>query len=140
MQFQYACQSNHLTTIRLLIQRGGAQIQGRNANTGWVPLHEAASRGLSEVVQLLLGLNAPAHPRTSNGETPLILAQRKGFQECVEILSNKIVTFFNKSCVSTAVFIHLYTFGFILQAITRLGNQYFQNTIGTMGRYTEKKP
>ncbi|KAK6619535.1 hypothetical protein RUM43_012292 [Polyplax serrata] len=84
----YACQSNHLTTIRLLIQKGQAQVQSRNANTGWVPLHEAAWRGLSEVVQLLLGLNAPAHPRTQDGETPLMLAQRKGFQDCVEILRN----------------------------------------------------
>ncbi|KAL0268767.1 UNVERIFIED_CONTAM: hypothetical protein PYX00_010583 [Menopon gallinae] len=86
----YACQSNHLSTIRLLIQEGKAQVQGRNANTGWVPLHEAANRGFSEVIQLLLGLNAPARPRTQDGETPIMLAQRKGFQDCVDIL-NKYV-------------------------------------------------
>lgn len=75
-----------MSTVRLLIQKGQAQVQGRNANTGWVPLHEAAHRGLSEVIQVLLSLDAPAHPRTRNGETPLMLAQRKGYQNCVEIL------------------------------------------------------
>lgn len=70
-----------------MIQKGQAQIQSRNANTGWVPLHEAAFRGLSQVIQVLLSLDAPAHPRNRDGETPLMLAQRNGFMDCVEILS-----------------------------------------------------
>lgn len=64
--------------------KGGANVQARNAETGWVPLHDAASRGHSEVVQVLLSLNVPVHPRTPNGETPLMLAQP--FPECVKIL------------------------------------------------------
>ena len=69
-----------------------------------MPLHEAAWRGLSEVVQLLLGLNAPAHPRTLEGETPLMLAQRKGFQDCVEILRKKIKKEGEKSFIIIIIF------------------------------------
>lgn len=83
---QYACQNNFISTVRLLIQKGQAQVQIRNAETGWVALHEAASRGLSEVVQVLLSLNAPAHPRTPQGETPITIAQKGGYWETVEIL------------------------------------------------------
>ena len=72
-----------------------------------MPLHEAAWRGLSEVIQLLLGLNAPAHPRTLEGETPLMLAQRKGFQDCVEILRKKIKKEGEKSFIIIIFFSNL---------------------------------
>lgn len=72
--------------------KGNANVQARNAETGWVPLHDAASRGHSEVVQVLLTLNTPAHPRTPKGETPLMLAQ--SYPDCAKILRKVYLLFF----------------------------------------------
>lgn len=55
-----------------------------------VPLHEAASRGHKEVIEILLSANAPMNPRTKNNKIPADLARRNGHLECEEILSNKI--------------------------------------------------
>ncbi|XP_046384300.1 tyrosine-protein kinase Shark isoform X2 [Ischnura elegans] len=86
----YACQMNLPSTVRTLVQMGGANVQVRNTETGWVPLHEAAYRGHVEVVRALLALDAPAHPRTPGGvdKTPADLAAEGGFTECEEILRN----------------------------------------------------
>ncbi|XP_063220076.1 tyrosine-protein kinase Shark-like [Bacillus rossius redtenbacheri] len=84
----YACQSNLPNTVRVLVQIGFANIQARNSETGWVPLHEAASRGHKDVVNVLLSLNAPANPRTSANEIPADLALRNGHFECAQILQN----------------------------------------------------
>lgn len=53
---------------------------------GWVPLHEAASRGHIEVVQALLSLNAPVRPRTNNNDTPATIAARNGHFQCATLL------------------------------------------------------
>ncbi|XP_071442937.1 tyrosine-protein kinase Shark isoform X2 [Hetaerina americana] len=86
----YACQMNLPSTVRTLVQMGGANVQVRNTETGWVPLHEAAYRGHVEVVRALLALDAPAHPRTPGGgdKTPADLAAEGDFTECEEILRN----------------------------------------------------
>nr|CAD7588126.1 unnamed protein product [Timema genevievae] len=85
---EYACQSNLPNTVRILVQVGYANVQARNTETGWVPLHEAASLGLKEVVHVLLSLNAPVNPRTSSNETPADLAQQNGHLDCAHILRN----------------------------------------------------
>lgn len=84
----YACQSNLQSTVQLLIQEGGANIQMRNHDTYWVPLHEAASRGYCQVVQTLLALNAPARPRTAKDQTPEDLAMQNRHYECAKLLRN----------------------------------------------------
>lgn len=84
----YACQSNLPNTVRILVQIGYANVQVRNTETGWVPLHEAASRGHKEVVQVLLSLNAPLRPRTLANDTPADLARRNNHLECAKILLN----------------------------------------------------
>ncbi|XP_049955937.1 tyrosine-protein kinase Shark isoform X2 [Schistocerca serialis cubense] len=84
----YACQSNLPNTVRILVQIGYANVQVRNTETGWVPLHEAASRGHKEVVQVLLSLNAPLRPRTLANDTPADLARRNNHIECAKILLN----------------------------------------------------
>lgn len=72
--------------MRLLVQVGCANIQARNTKTGDVPLHDAASRGHTEVVKELLSLNAPANPRNNENLVPAQLARENNFIECAEIL------------------------------------------------------
>lgn len=59
-----------------------------------VPLHEAASRGHQEVIQILLSANAPVNPRTLADDVPADLAKRNGHTECELILrkSNLLVS------------------------------------------------
>lgn len=59
-----------------------------------VPLHEAASRGHKEVIQILLSSNAPINPRTLDNEIPADLAKRNGHLECEEILRKTIFSLF----------------------------------------------
>nr|XP_023011700.1 tyrosine-protein kinase shark [Leptinotarsa decemlineata] len=82
----YACQNNFPSTVRLLVQLGGANIQARNTETGTVPLHEAANRGHKEVVKELLSLNAPARPRNKNNLIPAQLARMNKHLDCADIL------------------------------------------------------
>lgn len=84
----YASQSNLPSTVRILITAGGANVQLRNTKTGRVPLHEAAERGLMDVVLVLLSLNAPVRPRTIDNETPAELARKSGHLEVERLLKN----------------------------------------------------
>src|SRR2546428_711052 len=47
-------------------------------NRGWTPLHWAAERGHSQLVELLLANKADINARTNRGDTPLHLASEKG--------------------------------------------------------------
>ena len=51
-----------------------------------VPLHEAASKGLMEVIQILLSANAPVNPRTLADDVPADLAKRNSHVECEQLL------------------------------------------------------
>lgn len=82
----YACQNNYPTSVRLLVQSGGANIQARNTQNNWVPLHEAAHCGHVDVVRVLLSLNAPANPRNSEGQVPSELARAAGHDDCAIML------------------------------------------------------
>lgn len=82
----YACQNNYPTTVRLLVQSGGANIQARNTVNNWVPLHEAAHNGHADVVRVLLSLNAPANPRNRDGQVPSELARSAGHDDCAAVL------------------------------------------------------
>ncbi|KRT79627.1 Ankyrin repeat-containing protein [Oryctes borbonicus] len=84
----YASQNNYPSTVRLLVQVGNANIQARNTENGWVPLHEAASRGHKEVVKQLLSLNGPVNPRTKKNFLPSQLARLNNHHECAIILEN----------------------------------------------------
>ncbi len=70
----------------MLVEKGGADVQDRNATTGWVALHEAAFRGHVDCVKVLLQLNAPLRPRTPEEDTPKELATRYKQKEVVELL------------------------------------------------------
>ena len=83
---QLAARNNHSESIRRLVEKGGADVQERNASTGWVALHEAAFRGHTDCVRMLLLLNAPLRPRTPEEDTPRELAVRYKQKEVVDLL------------------------------------------------------
>lgn len=49
-------------------------------------LHEAAERGYVCIINLLVGAGASVNTQTSKGDTPLIIATRRGHLPAVEIL------------------------------------------------------
>lgn len=53
---------------------------------GHTPLHEAVSKGHSEVLELLLHHGGDVNCRANNGYTPLHLAAENGYVECVRVL------------------------------------------------------
>lgn len=71
---------------------GGGNVQARHTETGMVPLHEAASAGHSQVIQVLLTMNAPVNPRTVTDDVPADLAKRNGHNECVKLLRTYKIT------------------------------------------------
>ncbi|XP_065166490.1 tyrosine-protein kinase Shark-like [Atheta coriaria] len=82
----YACRNNLVATVNVLVREGKANIQARNTENDWVPLHEAANAGHKKIIQELLSLNAPVRPRTKNNELPIDLARTNGHFDCVAIL------------------------------------------------------
>lgn len=49
---QLAARYGHAEAIRVLVEEGGANVQARNDNNGWVALHEAASGGHVDCVKV----------------------------------------------------------------------------------------
>ena len=49
---QLAARNGFHEAVRLLVDKGGADVQERNATTGWVALHEASFRGHVECVKV----------------------------------------------------------------------------------------
>ncbi|XP_017087183.2 tyrosine-protein kinase Shark [Drosophila bipectinata] len=83
----YAARSKPANFIRTLIA-AQANVQGRNNENGYVPLHEAAKYGNLEAVQELLLAEAPPLPRTTMGEFPFDLAKEAGQTAVEEFLLN----------------------------------------------------
>ena len=54
LSVQLASRNGFHGVVRLLVERGGADVQERNATTGWVALHEAAFRGHPECVKVTI--------------------------------------------------------------------------------------
>ncbi|XP_016947272.1 tyrosine-protein kinase Shark [Drosophila biarmipes] len=87
----YAARSKPASFIRTLIA-AQANVQGRNIENGYVPLHEAAKHGNLDAVQELLLAEAPPLPRTSSGEFPFDLAKEAGQTAVEEFLLNYKLT------------------------------------------------
>lgn len=82
-----ACISGNATQVRRLLDQGHA-VNIRDY-AGWMPLHEAANHGHTEVVQLLLAKGAPINDKGGkmcDGVTALHDACGNGCLEVVEIL------------------------------------------------------
>ena len=54
----------------------------------WTPLHTAAYKGNTEIVRYLLNKGANANALNTSGYTPLMLAQRSGHKEIMDLLGN----------------------------------------------------
>lgn len=63
LSFQLAARNGHPEVIRLLVEKGGADVQERNATTGWVALHEAAFRGHVDCVKVGCTCDYTSSPR-----------------------------------------------------------------------------
>nr|GMC91894.1 putative E3 ubiquitin-protein ligase XBAT35 isoform X1 [Ipomoea batatas] len=85
--------SERFATARTLIELGAdvnAYRPGHNAGT---PLHHAASRGLDNIVQLLLFHGANALIKNDDSHTPLQVARVKGFSNVVRTIESHICIF-----------------------------------------------
>ncbi|GFV19457.1 tyrosine-protein kinase Shark [Trichonephila clavipes] len=98
----YACLNNKPSTVVVLIHyRANPQL--RATETGWVPLHYAAFHGYTDVVQMLLSLNCPCHPRSNYNETPSDLAMKNNHKDCLSLLRNHIP---HQPCSSRSSWFH----------------------------------
>ena len=94
--FQILCTNGYVSTLKLLIEEGDADIHERSPATFWVPLHEVALRGHLDCVKLLLSHNAAIHPRTVDGDTPKDLALRSGKDNIVEYFGEYLKMFLSQ--------------------------------------------
>lgn len=89
-QLHRACIAGNLPLVRRLIDQGHP-VNIRD-NAGWMPLHEAANHGFTEVVEVLLDNGATINDKggtSCDGVTPLHDACGNGALEVVELLLNK---------------------------------------------------
>lgn len=63
-----------------------ANIQARNNETGWVPIHDAARYGNLDAIKQLLKNNAPHMARTAYGELPIDFARLHEHNQVAEYL------------------------------------------------------
>ena len=62
------------------------KLASHRGRSGYTPLHEAVSKGHSEVLELLLHHGGDVNCRANNQYTPLHLAAANGYVECVRVL------------------------------------------------------
>ncbi len=85
IKFFNAVDHNELQEVRAMLSTGG------DVNTvlvlgGWTALHCSVDRGYKEMVRLLLAFNANVNAKTINGQTPLHIAEMKGYTDIAELL------------------------------------------------------
>lgn len=82
-----SCSTKHPESCQLLMKKNADPTQ-RHPRTGWVPLHEAVTRGYIQCAKHLIMAGAPCHPRNSSNETPMELARRYNQPSLVSLLKN----------------------------------------------------
>ena len=87
-----ACERGHVDVVKLLLEKTNVKVNHVN-KPGWTAMLEAivfsdGGKSQQEIVRLLLAHGADKNISDKNGITPLEHAQRKGFKELVDILSN----------------------------------------------------
>ena len=78
--FLNACRNGQKNIVKLLLERGGLDLDRRDAE-GNTPLHYVCREGYRDLVVLLLEKGADASLVNNRGETPLHAAARKGNRE-----------------------------------------------------------
>lgn len=73
--------------VELLIN-AGANVNVRNGNVGWTPLHRTAYRGKCDIMRMLIRRGANKEARDIHGETPLFKAWGEGVELLLEEDSN----------------------------------------------------
>lgn len=83
----YAAGSNHPDAVTMLMAMGAdpEQVAG---SSQWTPVHKAAWEGNYEVLENLLKYGANANARDSDGDTPMDLAMRKGYEKTPRVLGS----------------------------------------------------
>lgn len=83
---QKAAHRGHLSIIRLLLGKGGAELVQSADADGWVALHNAASKGYLDIVRLLVEMGAAIDQQSKLGYTPLMCAASRGHAVVVRYL------------------------------------------------------
>lgn len=76
---------NFTKVASLLIERG-ADVNGTESRTPWMPLHTAAKVGAIDCIELLLSKGANPSIKTEKGNTPAMLARKYGHRKSAEVL------------------------------------------------------
>ncbi|KAJ6015108.1 ankyrin repeat-containing protein [Penicillium herquei] len=82
-----AAEKGHLSTAKLLLQRGAA-VDSRN-DSGQTPLLLAAKNGHTATTQLLLDMRAAVDSASKSAATALIYAAQNGHEDTVNVLLDK---------------------------------------------------
>ena len=87
-----ACERGHIAVVKLLLEKTNVKVNHIN-RLGWTAMLEAivlsnGGKSHQEIVRLLLAHGADKNIADKNGITPLEHAQRRGYKQLVEILSN----------------------------------------------------
>lgn len=85
IEFFYAVENEDLCKVRELLNAGG-DVNAKLLPGGWTALHCAVERGYKEMVRLLHAFNANVNAKTESGQTPLHIAEMKGYTELAEFL------------------------------------------------------
>lgn len=83
-----AAQANQAGAIGILLRHGQANPVQKNRITGWLPLHEAAWKGHTECVRILLEYHSPLMPQTPKKETPSDLARSSDHHDLADFIDN----------------------------------------------------
>ncbi len=73
-----AVKSGRVEVVRLLAERGGAELEAKGTEER-TALHEAASRGLTEITDFLISKGARQDAKDKMGRTPAQLAESEGW-------------------------------------------------------------
>ena len=84
----FAAMCGYEKIVRILI-KGGIDVNIIGLLYGRTALHYAADKGHSEVVKLILEAGAKTDIIDKNGETPISIAHRKGYEAIINLLSSK---------------------------------------------------
>jgi uncharacterized protein len=77
----------HATEIVRMLVESDAPVNGKQ-HGGWTALHAAADNGDEEMIKILLQHGADRLAQSDDGKTPAQIAQLKGHEKALQLLSN----------------------------------------------------